>query len=302
MKTSHLFPLAAAGLLFAAPAPAQTPGPNVNILRLSGPQLGVRLAEVDRDAVSRLKLKEEKGALVTEVLKNSAAEKAGIREDDVIVGFQGVSILTASQLSRLVRDTPSGRHADIDLVRAGAPIKVTATLEDREWSLGKGERPDMAELSQRLNEKMKDLGDLRWKSEGNGWAGPGHAFTFEMDKDSPAWSWVTRTSRGRLGITYDEIGDQLVRYFKGTGDSAVLVESVVEGSPAEKAGLKAGDLVTKVGGTTIRNGADLMKAVRGLEGGKPAPVSVWRDGRNVDLTVTLADEDRKVAARPHPVS
>ncbi|MBK5256665.1 MAG: PDZ domain-containing protein [Vicinamibacteria bacterium] len=305
MKNSLLLPLAITGQLLAVPALAQGTGKDVTILRMSGPQLGVRLAEVDQDVVTRLKLKEEKGALVTEVLKDSAAEKAGVKEDDVILKFQGQSILTAAQLNRLVRDVPSGRKVDIDLVRGGAPVTVSATIKNKDWSGNAMVMPEVAELSKRLDERMGKMGDLRWKSESREGLLENerpHAFTFKLDEGSPAWNVITRSGRGRLGITYTEIEGQLAKYFKAPSESAVLVESVVAGSAAEKAGIKAGDLLTKLGGSNVKDGSDLQDAVRDLESGKLISITVWRDGKSVDLSVTITDERRTTERRRRPVS
>jgi serine protease Do len=282
MKNSLVLPVLMAGQLLAGPAFAQGSGRNVTIFRMAGPQLGVRLEEVDKDAVTRLRLKEEKGALVTEVLKDSAAEKAGILKDDVIVKFQGESVLTAAQLARLVRDVPSGRKVDIDLVRNGAPVKVSATLEKAEWKGGGPDVPDMADLDQHLQEKLGKLGDLRFHSGEGGFP---RTFSFKMDENGPMA--LLRAGRGRLGITYTEIEGQLARYFKAPKESAILVNSVVEGSAAEKAGIKAGDLLLKLGGASIEEAGDLREAVSDLEAGKPSPVTVWRDGRNLDLSITI---------------
>lgn len=282
MKTSLIVPALMAGQLLAGPAFAQGSGRNVTILRMSGPQLGVRLEEVDKDAVTRLRLKEEKGALVAEVLKDSAAEKAGILKDDVILRFQGESVLTAAQLARLVREVPAGRKVDIDLVRNGAPVKVAATLERAEWKGDAADMPELANLDKQLSEKLGKLGDLRFKTrEGEG----PHSFNFKLDENGPMA--FSRVGRGRLGITYTEIEGQLARYFKSPKESAILVNSVVEGSAAEKAGIKAGDLLVKVGGASIEEASDLREAVNQLETGKPSPVTVWRDGKSVDLSVTL---------------
>ncbi len=296
MKKSHILSLALVSQLAAVPALAQGSGRDVTIFRMSGPQLGVRLEEVDQDVVSRLKLKEEKGALVTEVLENSAAEKAGLKKDDVIVRFQGESILTASQLSRLVKDVPSGRKVDVDVIRAGAPMKVTATLEKAEWSGDKMDFPEIAGLSKKLGK----LGDLKFRSED----GVPRAFNFKLDEHGPAWAALSRAGRGRLGITYTEIEGQLADYFKAKTDTAILVNSVVAGSAAEKAGLKAGDIVLKLGAASIEDGSDLSDAVGDLETGKAAPVTVLREGRTVDLTVTLEEPKRARSEirRKRPVS
>jgi S1-C subfamily serine protease len=237
-----------------------------------------------------LKLKEEKGALVTEVIAGSAAEKAGLRKDDVILRFQGESVLTAAQLARLVREVPSGRRVDLDLVRAGAPLKVTAALERVEWTPDGMDMPELADLS----EKMGKLGDMPFKTPG----GAAGAFTFKLDEDGPGMLAFTRAGRARLGITYTEIEGQLAGYFKAPKDHAILVNSVVPGSAAEKAGLKAGDLLVKLGGTPIEETSDLREAVSSLEPGKPAPVTVWREGKAMDLSVTVEEALRPKTAAP----
>ena len=282
MKKALVLPLVMAGQLIAGPAFAQGSGKNVTVFRMSGPQLGVRLEEVDKDVVTRLKLKDEKGALVTEVLENSAAEKAGIRKDDVILKFQGEFVLTAGQLSRLVRDQPSGRKVDIDIIRAGAPLKVTATLEKGEWSREGMDLPDVEDMTERLTERLGRL-----------------------DEHGPAWMALTRGGKGRLGIAYTEIEGQLASYFKAPKDTAVLVNSVVEGSAAGKAGIKAGDLLVKLGGASIAEGTDLLEAVSDLEPGKPTPVTVWREGKGVELSVRVdAPRDSRIETlrRRRPIS
>lgn len=288
MKISLVLPLAMIGQLASATAFAQSEAPDVTVFRMGGPQLGVRLEEVDKDAAARLKLKEEKGAVIVEVLEGSAAEKAGLRKDDVIVRFQGESVLTAAQLGRLVRDVPSGRKVDLDVVRAGAPLKVTATLERAEWSGSRREMPEIAGLDQRLREQIEK--------------GMPRNFNFRLDEGGPGWMMLNREGRGRLGISYTEIEGQLAAYFKAPKDSAILVNSVVAGSAADKAGIKAGDLLVKLGTDSVEDGSDLADAVRRLEGGKATPLTVWRDGKSVDLSVTLEATRRTRVERPRPVS
>lgn len=291
-----LLPLAVASQLIAAPAFAQNPSKNVTILRMVGPQLGVRLEEVDKDAVSRLKLKEERGALVTDVLENSAAEKAGIRKDDVIVRFQGESVLTAAQLARLVREVPVGRKVDLEVIRAGAPLTLSATIEkaDAAWSPS---IPDPAELADRIHEGLAPLRDpsLREKMR----ATP-RAFSFRMAPDGEG---LLRMGRPRLGISYEEIDGQLALYFKSPKDTAILIREVTRDSAAERGGLKAGDLLISLNSRGIADTEDLASAVRDLEDGKPAPVVVIRDGRRVELSVTVDSPQRAESRRSRrPVS
>ena len=110
---------------------------HVRIVMGGGSHLGVRLEDVGREDVARLKLSEERGALVKSVEGGSPADKAGMKAGDVIVRYHGESVMGASQLARLVRETPPGRTVPIEVVRDGAAQKVTATLGgDRRGAFG----------------------------------------------------------------------------------------------------------------------------------------------------------------------
>jgi serine protease Do len=96
----------------------------------------------------------------------------------------------------------------------------------------------------------------------------------------------------KLGISYQEISGQLAGYFKVAGDSGVLVTEVDADGPAGKAGLKAGDVILAFNGQEISDGSDLRRAVRDAENGREVTLKVQREGRPLDLSVTLADRGR----------
>jgi serine protease Do len=85
-------------------------------------------------------------------------------------------------------------------------------------------------------------------------------------------------------------------YFKAD-KSSVLVSSVDDEGPAAKAGIKAGDVILKLGGETIKDGDDLRDALRDAEGGSEVTVTVQREGRSLDLKVTLAKPEERVKRR-----
>jgi serine protease Do len=91
-------------------------------------------------------------------------------------------------------------------------------------------------------------------------------------------------ARPRLGIQYVELTDQLARYFKVS--DGVLVSSVSAGSPAEKAGLRAGDVIVKVGGDPVSSGRDLLRVVRAASDGE-ITLGIQREGHALDLRVRL---------------
>jgi serine protease Do len=245
----------------------------VEIVRLGGgAYLGVSLEEVDKEEATRLKLPEERGALVKSVEADSPAAKAGLKADDVIVRFQSETIQTAAQLARLVRETPAGRTVALEAVRGGAVQKLSATVAERksplrgvqEWSFRMPEPPEIPQFHFEMPE-------------------------VPMPPDVPRLMWRSRGPR-KLGIEYQEIGDQLAKYFKLAAESGVLVTRVEEDSPAAKAGMKAGDVILKVGSVSTRDGEALRDALRKAEAGQEIAVTVQREGRPVELKVKLASE------------
>ena len=113
-------------------------------------RLGVSLEDVRRDDLERLQLEEETGARVSGVTDDSPASAAGLKEDDVILRFQGETVHSAAQLARLVRETPPGRKVQLELSRQGAVQQVTATLAE-----GKGLAVGFGNF-----EQLESLGEL----------------------------------------------------------------------------------------------------------------------------------------------
>jgi serine protease Do len=258
----------------------------VEIVRIGGgAYLGVSLEEVDKDVVTRLKLPEERGALVKSVEADSPAAKAGLKTDDVIVRFQSETIHTAAQLARLVRETPAGRTVALEVTRAGAVQKLSATVAER--------KSPLREIRE-WNFKMPEIPEIP-------------EFHFEMPEvpmppDVPRLMWRSRGPR-KLGIEYQEIGDQLAKYFKLADETGVLVTRVEEDSPAGKAGMKAGDVILKIGASAVKDGEALRDAMRKAEAGQEIAVTVQREGRSVELKVKIAaDPPHRTTRRSGPTS
>jgi S1-C subfamily serine protease len=250
----------------------------VVVRHAGGGRLGVSLEDTQGDV---------RGAKVLSVEKGSPAEKAGLKEGDVIVRFDGEAVRSAGQLARLVRETPAGRSVPIEVTRGGARQTVTAILAEggRGFHVFTGEGGDYAF-------DMPEF-DLRVPEPPT----PPHVPVMPH-----AWAWRDggfgdRSFRfllggpRKLGIEYMDIGEQLAAYFKLPGKSGVLVSSVDADGPAAKAGMKAGDVILKFEGKAIEDGHDLREAVSDAEGGKEVTVIVQRDGRPLDLKVTLAKPD-----------
>jgi len=98
----------------------------------------------------------------------------------------------------------------------------------------------------------------------------------------------------RLGIVFQDVSGQLAKYFHAPQESAVLVVSVDEGSAAEKAGLKAGDLILRFAGREIRDTDDLRNEVRRADTGKEVTIGIQRDGKPLEVKATLRDRHEHV--------
>ncbi len=262
--------------LVAAPASAREADQQIRRVFVAGEgggYLGVNLGEVDAQAVERLRLSEERGAVVLRVEKDGAADKAGLAIDDVIVRYQGEPVESAVQLARRVRETPPGRKVSLEVMRKGALQKLSATL---------GKRKDAVFGPGGFNFEMPEMN--------------GEAPHFQMHPGMPPMpphmpdmgNWPRPHFGGprKLGLEFQPISGQLAKYFKLDADQGLLVASVDDDGPAAKAGLKAGDVLLKLNGQDLRTGADLRDALDDVEPGQEIAVSVWRDGKPLEVKLT----------------
>ena len=107
---------------------------------------------------------------------------------------------------------------------------------------------------------------------------------------------VMPPGRGRLGIGIQELTPQLGEFF-GT-DKGVLVTSVHADSPAAKAGLTAGDVITALGDAPVSSPSDLMRAVRRADEGSDLTITYMRDKKSATATARLERRERKRSAEP----
>jgi serine protease Do len=100
-------------------------------------------------------------------------------------------------------------------------------------------------------------------------------------------------TRGWLGVGIQPVTPDIAKSFGRTETNGALVSSVSEGSPAEKAGVKAGDIITEYDGRKVERVSDLPRAVAGTPVGRDVRLGVVRDGMPVTLTAKVAALDAK---------
>jgi serine protease Do len=272
--------LVAAAGLGAALAPAahgQTRAPRVVTPRAAevftlggGSRLGVSIRDVDSEDV---KGKGSAGVVIDDVDTDSPAAKAGLKTGDVIVEFDGERVRSVRQFSRLVSETPAGRTVTAAVMRDGQRMSMSVT--PREGS------------------------NLRLL-EGDRWFGVAPAIPARPPSPPPTpfppslESFVWR-SGNRLGITITDLSPQLAEYF-GTKDG-VLVSAVDANSAAAKAGVKAGDVITSVNGSSVESGSELRRRLNSVDPGEEFSLGIMRDKR----AMTLKGKLENAAARRRSV-
>lgn len=267
--------LLAAWLAADPPAVRAGGGRRVEIFGMFGrARLGVVLKDIESGDVARLKLPEERGALVKQVEPESPAQKAGLKAGDVILRYQGEAVQSAAQLSRMVRETPPGRKVTLEVSRDGSAQKLQATLEERKGDMLLSDDEDLHfDVPIPPVPPVPPIPQLEELQR----FGRGHGF-HDLFRD--------RGPR-KLGIEYMEISDQLARYFRVPGDEGILVSSVDEDGPAGHAGMKAGDVILKVGGKAVHDGEGLREEVARLAPGQEVTVTIQRDGAARDLKLKI---------------
>ena len=240
-----------------------------------GAQLGVSVRELDAEQA-----RSQNGAVVDEVRAGSAAEKAGIKKGDVITEFDGERVRGVRHLTRLVTETPDGRTVKAAVVREGKRVDLSVTPDS--GSLASADGNFEVFVPPMRFEKMPH-GDMTWALPGS----PDGAWAFKGGR--PGELWAFKSEKGRLGLKVQELDGQLGEYF-GTSNG-VLVNSVDADSPAARAGLKAGDVVTAVNGKAVAEPSELIEAVQAVEDGATLAVDYTRDKKAQSTKATLDKEE-----------
>jgi serine protease Do len=232
--------------------------------------LGVGVADITSDRLGALKLKEEQGVEVTMVDQDAPADKAGIKEHDVILTMNGTPIESKTQLQRMIHETPAGRVVALGLSRDGQALTIKVQLGDRR------------------NEFHMDMKDGDWNKNFRVEIPPIPPVPNLPDFDFPNIGMVVVRSSARSGLMVENLTPQLGEFFGAKNGDGVLVRSVDKGSHAEKAGLRAGDVITRVGDQPIHDTSDFAHALHAHSAGS-VNVAVIRDKKAQTLTITLPE-------------
>ncbi|MCX6833704.1 MAG: PDZ domain-containing protein [candidate division Zixibacteria bacterium] len=239
--------------------------------------LGVSTQEVDEDLAKTFSLPTERGAIINEVVDDSPAERAGLKEDDIIISYDGKVVRDDDDLTDLVSDSRPGDTVSLTIIRDGKEQQIKAELGRRPRSHGWYGNLDHFEAPRAPRmPKMPALPSP---------VVPDY-YTYSSGDDRPY-----------IGVSLLEISRKTAESL-GSDRSGVLIDDVEKGSPAEKAGLQAGDLIVAMDSEEIFDAEDVREIVADKDEGDTVRIAYLRNRQKSTVDVTLAfDEDGRSFGR-----
>lgn len=242
----------------APPAPPDPPDEpfdqleqNFSIFVDGGGFLGVYAENISRENMSRYRVSQVRGVGVTQVVKDSPAEKAGLRKDDVILRLDGENVSSVRKLNRLVSELSPDQAVKVTISRGGSEQEVTATI-------GKRNNSSMAQNLFGTEPRI-----FKWEGpdmKGFKWETPLNKNDFPNFNNDGNLSFFLSNTR-RIGVSTMSLTKQLADYFGIADGKGALVTAVTEDGPAAKAGVKAGDVITAVDGEAVDSPGDISRVI-----------------------------------------
>ena len=181
--------------------------------------LGVTVQDLNEGIAKYFGLTDKKGALVAKVSEKGPAQKAGIKERDIIRGFDNKTINNVSELLSAVGKTEAGKKVKINLIRDKKPLVLEVEVD---------ERPQ------------------------------------ELDKDSQGQE--EKAAQNWRGLEAGDLNSEFSQRLKIDEKKGVVVVDVQTGSPADEAGIIAGDVILEINKIPIDNLADYSRVTKNLKG------------------------------------
>ena len=225
--------------------------------------LGVHIDRLTPETAAALKLSDLSGAVVLDIDQDGPACRAGLHENDVIVGFNGTVIREPQQLATLIHASSAGTVITLRVIRSG---------QSRDFKVTLGSMPRMFEHTPPLSNAM---------SGGPMLAVPMPPVTPMPDIEVPTFAALY----SRNGIVVESISPQLSDFFGVDHGRGVLVRSIEKGSPADAAGLRAGDVIVKINNEVVHDVSDWRRSLRRQTG--KVQLGIVRDKHPQTVEITL---------------
>ncbi|GAB4373991.1 MAG: hypothetical protein Kow0042_18240 [Calditrichia bacterium] len=260
---SYSIPVLFMLLVFFANCFSATPADEKQIIikkKHSKITLGVVITQPDSEDLKKYNL--DGGALIMKVITDSEADRIGLKKGDIITRFAGQSVKSPDDLRELIEEMEEPAKVEITVMRDGQKKTFTADLKPG----GPGEIEEDFDIEVFPEGKAPGIFAFR------------HCLPAHTDKG------------GFLGVRAEDLSDQLREYFEVK--HGVLIKKVIEDSPAEKAGLKAGDVITEINGRAVKDYDDLVRILNYYNPGEKVKVDYSRKGKKSSVEVVLGEKKK----------
>jgi len=221
--------------------------------------LGVQLQALNDDLKEAMDMDEDAdGVLIAEVVDDSPADKAGLEDGDVVTALDGEEVTSVKFLVGAIKDRSPGDRVKLEVLRDGRrkTFEVELGESDVERQIKRIRIPDVSHLE-------------------------------KLGEHANQWVQTWDVERGYLGVKIIDLNDDLGEYFKVKDGGGVLITEVLEDSPAEDAGLLAGDVVLEFDGKTVKSTDKFRKYVAEADPGEDVALVVKRKGRKKTVEVEI---------------
>lgn len=238
--------------------------------------LGIYTQTVDKDLKEAFNLNVDYGVIVKSVIPDSPADEAGLKQGDIILKFAGKKVRNADELVESVSQHKAGDKIDIVLIRDGDKKTLVVELDNRD---------DHDSYAKAYNNYNKAL---QW-----------------FDKNGPkSYSWQyqrddSKYSDTYIGLSLQNLNSQFGEYFGVEDGRGALITEVLAESPAEKAGLKAGDVIIEIDGNKVEGPNDVQEAVQEADEGDEIEVAVLRDKAEKTFKLEVAEAPDNFYSTPN---
>ena len=216
--------------------------------------MGVSVTALSRQEKADLGLKW--GVRIRSIERKSAADKAGLELDDILLTVEGEKLRCSQDLVEIVSEHKPGDQVNVEIQRDKQKKTLKVVLGERK---------------------------------------AGRHFLFrKLDKVDWPNIWHKRpdmVKRAFLGVSVEDIEGDFAAYFGLKGEKGVLIRTIEKDGPADKGGLKAGDVLQKIGEDKISQAAQVQEILGKMKAGEKVAISILRHGKSQKLTVELGERD-----------
>ncbi len=241
--------------------------------------IGISTETVDEDLSEAFDLNVSYGAIVNEIIQDSPADIANLAEGDIIIAFNSEKVYDYDDLIDFLEDSSPDETVTLTIMREEDKLEIDVKLDqaptnsngqygNNNWG---GNFPNIADIP-----AIPDIPDIN------------------MLKNLQQFNYnYSYESSGYIGVLVTDISEQLRDYFGINDDRGVLVTEVSEDSPAEKAGIKAGDIIIEAANNDVADFNDLKESIADKAEGEIVNITLIREKKIKQIDVAVAEHTNK---------